>query len=269
MADNTTHFDRSMEKHAPEGPYVRIVVVDVDGSAPADAGADMIVTAAGLHRGSVGGGRIEARAIAEAKAMLEDASTPPTRFVEWNLKHDIGMTCGGVMKLYFERCNLPKWQVVIFGAGHVGQALARLCSTLPCRTTVVDPRREWLDRLPEADTLDRVHLDQPEAFVEQLPGSAFIVCMTRGHVTDVPVLEAILRGAQLPPFVGVIGSRSKAAVLKRELAERGVEPQRLEHLVCPVGLPIGGNHPGEIAISIAAQLLERRDRWMAGQGERM
>lgn len=249
----------------PEGPYVRVTVVDALGSTPADAGARMLVTRDGLHCGSVGGGRIEARAIDEARRLLEP-NAPRTRFFDWNLKRDIGMTCGGAMKLFFEREGSAEWSVVVFGAGHVAQALVRLLLTLPCHVTCVDPRREWLDRLPRSRSLTLLELEEPAGFVGQVPDDGFVVCMTRGHATDRPILESLLRREPPLPFVGVIGSDSKSAVLKRELRERGISDERLARIVCPLGLPLGSNHPGEIAVSIAAQLLQERDRLRGRSG---
>lgn len=243
----------------PVGPFVRVTVVDAIGSTPADAGARMIVTRDGLHSGSVGGGRIEARAIDEAMRLLQPRA-PRTRFFDWNLKSDIGMTCGGTMKLFLERDGSSDWSIVVFGAGHVAQALVRLLLTLPCEVTCIDPRREWLDKLPRSGALLARQADEPASVVAELSDDAFVVCMTRGHATDRPILEKLLKRERPMPFVGVIGSSSKAAVLKRELRESGVSDDRLGQIVCPLGLPIGSNHPGEIAVSIAAQLLQERDR---------
>lgn len=250
-----------LEPHAslPDGPFVRVTVVDAIGSTPADAGARMVVTRDGLHSGTVGGGRIEARAIEEAKRLLEP-NAPRTRFFDWNLKTDIGMTCGGSMKLFLERDGSADWSVVIFGAGHVAQSLVRLLLTLPCHVTCVDPRREWLDKLPRSAALSCRQLDEPATFVAGMSADTFAICMTRGHATDRPILEALLKRDPPPPFVGVIGSGSKSAVLKRELREAGISEDRLDRIVCPLGLPVGTNHPGEIAVSIAAQLLQERDR---------
>jgi xanthine dehydrogenase accessory factor len=72
------------------------------------------------------------------------------------------------------------------------------------------------------------------------------------------VLREVLRRYPAGAFLGVIGSLAKRAVLSRELREDGIEEGQLERMVCPVGLPIGSNDPAEIAISIVAQLLERR-----------
>jgi xanthine dehydrogenase accessory factor len=252
--------DAASDRDAPGVPHVRVTVVDAIGSTPADAGAAMLVGAEGRRGGTVGGGKIEARAIAEAIALLNDASSRPTRFFDFNLKTDIGMTCGGSMKLYLERVGVTAWPIAVFGAGHVAQSLVRLLLTLPCEVTCIDPRPEWLARLPGHGRLRTLRLDEPAEAVDGLAATTFALCMTRGHASDRPILERLLRRDPPLPFVGVIGSRSKAAVLRRELAEAGLTAAQLAPMVCPLGLPIGENHPGEIAVSIAAQLLETRDR---------
>ena len=95
--------------------------------------------------------------------------------------------------------------------------------------------------------------------LSQLNDRDFVICMTMGHAADRPILEAIFQSGIQPAFLGAIGSRSKRGVLLRELGESGISREIAEQLVCPLGLPIGTNQPAEIAISIAAQLLQRRD----------
>ncbi len=106
-------------------PFVSVTMVEAIGSTPQDAGSKMLVTAEGHYYGTVGGGRVEAKAIDHALAMLtkENDDGAHTSFVDWNLRKDVGMTCGGSVKLYFESSNHKLWRVVIFGAGHVTQAL--------------------------------------------------------------------------------------------------------------------------------------------------
>ena len=237
---------------------VVVTVLGARGSVPGEAGAKAVVTTAGLIHGTLGGGRVEARAIAEAEALLAGVEDCVERC--WNLQRDVGMTCGGEMRFLFEVVrSRPAWHVVIFGAGHVAQALSRLLATLCCRVDVVDPRPEWIGKLAGAVRV-RGHLtgcyEEGLAWVED---RSFVVCVTQGHRTDRPVLRELLRREVSLPFVGVIGSASKRAVLRRELLEDGVAADRVEAMVCPVGLPVGGNDPAEIAISIAAQLLQRRD----------
>ena len=89
--------------------------------------------------------------------------------------------------------------------------------------------------------------------------TAFVLIMTQGHRSDFYVAQRFLeRNTQ--PFLGVIGSRSKAATLQRELKKEGLKKTVTERLVCPLGFSLGGNNPQEIAVSISAQLLYERDK---------
>jgi xanthine dehydrogenase accessory factor len=133
---------------------------------------------------------------------------------------------------------------------------------LPCRITVVDSRAEWLRRLPQAHNLTAIHAEEPASIVPTLPDKAYLVVMTMGHATDRPVLKRALMERAFP-FIGVIGSDAKAAILRRELAEDGVPAELAVKFHCPIGLEFGTNHPHEIALSIAAQLLTERDRMQA------
>src|SRR4051812_9278098 len=92
-------------------PFVAVTLVDVVASAPANAGSKMLVTGDGLFYGTVGGGKIEMKSLAEARAMLGQPGR--SRFVEWNLQRDVGMTCGGVVRLYFESYNVASWPIWI------------------------------------------------------------------------------------------------------------------------------------------------------------
>jgi xanthine dehydrogenase accessory factor len=248
----------SLQSLLAEGrAFVSVTLVDVIASAPQNVGAKMLVTREGHLSGTVGGGKIEARAIAEAQKLLAERSA--NRFVEWNLQTDIGMTCGGVVKMYFETYNVAVWPIVIFGAGHCSQALVRLLLTLQCQITVIDSRAEWLEKLPRDPKLRGVRAEKPLAeYVAGLPGNAFVLCMTMGHSSDLPVLVQILRTRDFP-YLGAIGSDAKAAALRRGVVAAGLSQEEARRFVCPIGLNVGSNDPAEIAVSIAAQLLQRRD----------
>lgn len=237
---------------------VVVTVAAARGSVPGEAGAKMLVTRDGLQGGTVGGGRIEARALAEAAELL-GSSEESTRLACWNLQRDIGMTCGGEMTLLFERISArPPWHIAIFGAGHVVQALVPVLLPLSCRIDVIDTRADWLVRLPAATNLATHHLASFEDGVALVSGRSFVLSITKGHASDVPVLREVLTKHPGIPFLGVIGSASKRAALLRDLREAGLAEDLLEKITCPLGLPIGGNDPHEIAISMAAQLLEKR-----------
>jgi len=245
-------------------PFVLVILVDALGSTPQDAGAKMLVTREGLHSGTVGGGRIEAKAIGYAQSLLQDAgrgTLPQPSWVNWTLKTDVGMTCGGSVKLYFEPHAGAGggWPIVIFGAGHVAQALVPVLAPLPCSISVYDTRPEWLAQLPSAPNVRRHLVSDLAAVIDTLPANAFVLCVTQGHSTDRPILFRALSTRDFP-YLGCIGSDAKAAVLRKELIEAGLTAERAAQFHCPAGLDFGTNHPHEIALSIAAQLLSVRDR---------
>lgn len=239
---------------------VVVTVAAARGSVPGEAGAKMLVTRDGLLSGTVGGGRIEARAIEEALELLD--SSEITRLHRWNLQQDIGMTCGGEMTLLFERLAAkPPWHIAIFGAGHIVQALVPVLAPLSCQIDVIDTRGDWLLRLPSSANLTTHQLDTFESGVSLLSERSFVLSITKGHGSDLPVLKEVLTRFPDIPFLGVIGSASKRAALLRDLRESGIADHLLEKIICPLGLPIGDNDPHEIAISVAAQLLEKRGVW--------
>jgi xanthine dehydrogenase accessory factor len=255
--DSMTFFEQLNDLIATGTPVVSVTVVDTAGSVPNERGSKMLVTADGLHFGTVGGGKVEKRALDEAQEMLRGGPSP--RFFQWQLNKDIGMTCGGMIKIYFEAFNVATWNIVIFGAGHVANALITLLERLDCRITCYDPRAEWIDKLPPSPRLSaNVVADMPSV-VGTLPADAFVVLMSSGHTTDKPVLLEILRTREFP-FLGVIGSRAKAKRLRQDVTEAGLPEEAQTKFHCPVGLPLGTNHPQEIAVSVAAQLLQERDR---------
>jgi len=251
------YLDKLQELLAAGIPFVSVTLVEAIGSTPQDSGSKMLVTADGLCFGTVGGGRVEAKAIDQAKTMLASPA-PKTLFVNWNLQNDVKMTCGGAVKLFFESYHHAPWNIVIFGAGHIAQALVRTLLNLDCRLTSLDTRKEWLDKLPDSPKLNKIYTDNLAAQVANLPQDASVVLMTMGHSTDVPILiEALRRGGF--PYLGVIGSAAKRAQLKKGILQAEIPEASFAGVHCPMGLDIGTNHPYEIALSIASQLLQIRD----------
>lgn len=252
-----------LQKHLQAGEAcVVATLVDICGSAPQNVGARVLVSSTGLLWGTIGGGKIEARVIAEAQEMLTHQSTHC--FKQWNLQTEIGMTCGGVVRVFFEAYYPQGWTIAVFGAGHVAQALIPLLTTLSCRVLCFDPRPEWIARLPIHPSLHAQVQENLVAQVEHLPEQTFLLSLTMGHAHDRPILQAALERWQRNPrafaFLGVMGSPAKAAKLRQELKQAGCDPELVARLSCPVGLPLGTNAPPEIAISIAAQLLQVRDQ---------
>ena len=148
----------------------------------------------------------------------------------------------------------PRAHLMLFGAGHVGAAIVRALAELPCRVTWVDEREDLFPAaVPSNVAIEAT--DIPEALVEQAaPGTTFLV-MTHSHALDLRLSNAILsRPGQ--DWFGLIGSDTKRRQFEHRLRERGIANDRLDAMVCPIGLPgIAGKAPAVIAASCAAQLL--------------
>ena len=158
----------------------------------------------------------------------------------------------------------PRAHLMLFGAGHVGAAIVRALAELPCRVTWVDEREDLFPPVVPANVTVEAS-DTPEALVEQAaPGTTFLV-MTHSHALDLRLTIAILsRPGDGGDWFGLIGSETKRRQFEHRLRERGIAGERIEAMVCPIGLPgIAGKAPPVIAASCAAQLLtvwEARER---------
>jgi xanthine dehydrogenase accessory factor len=243
------------ELNEKDESFVMVTMTSARGSSPQDPGAKILVTKTGLYAGTVGGGKVEMASIKKAQAILNSHSQLAPELVTWNLQKDIGMSCGGEVSFLFEHFMFTHWPIVIYGAGHVAQALTRVLSKLNCHVTCIDSREDWIAKLEGVNSL---HHPSPKDTVSSFNPKSYFMCMTMGHAHDVPILLEIARHAPDCPYVGVIGSDVKGLKIKRELTELGVDKTFIERLRVPMGLPIGTNHPYEIAISIAAELLQVR-----------
>lgn len=241
-----------------DASFVIVTLVDVRGSAPQISGAKAIVTSQGIESGTVGGGKIEATAIQHAQQLLAQQDGTSCEFVTWNLQTEIGMTCGGEVKLFFEVCDGGGWSIAVFGAGHIAQTLIPMLVQLNCRVICFDTRPDWLAKLAPHPKLKTVCPNELRDVVKDQPASTFFLLMTQGHASDLPVLTEILQTREAL-YVGVIGSAQKASVLRRELQEQNVSSDKIDSFFCPMGLSLGNNTPAEISIGVIAQLLQRRD----------
>lgn len=235
-------------------PFVMATVVESGGSTPRVAGARMLVTAEGIV-GTIGGGALEHHVIEHAHLLIQTAG-PATQMVAVHLVRDLGMCCGGKMKVFLEKHD-PRPRLWIFGAGHVGTELAVVAQVAGFDVAVVDERGEWADAARFPDTVD-VFDEDPIDFIKGTPPGAddFVVIMTHSH----PVDEAVLRALADRPlaYLGMIGSRGKWARFRNRLTARGIDEDRIERVHCPVGMDISALTPGEIAISVTAQLVSVR-----------
>jgi len=261
---NSDYFKVADQLRASGESFVLVTLVDEKGHVPQDIGAKAIITGKGLYFGTIGGGKVEAKAIKHAQDLLDQPTfhDAPKPLQQWNLQTDVGMTCGGTVSFFFEVHQQRQWQIIIFGAGHVAQALVRTLLALECQVVCIDSRAEWINRLPDHARLTKAISENPASLVERFGEQSFFLSMTQGHATDLPILLAIYAKFPNPLYVGAIGSVVKARRLKSDLQTAGIAIEQIENLRCPIGLKLGNNHPAEIAISISAELLQRRDELM-------
>jgi xanthine dehydrogenase accessory factor len=279
-----------------EGPAALVTILATEGSAPRGPGARMVVTESGL-KGTIGGGRLEYQAMAQARAIL---AHPPGswRVQDYPLGPLLGQCCGGRVRLLVERLeSVPDREgpfevtltdridrrplpgegrgamtargplpavgarflepveteflpVLLFGAGHVGRAIAARAEGLPLAIAWYDSRAEM------AETPGVILAEDAEMVAQAAaaPDGAAVVILTHDHALDYRLVEAALGGRAR--FVGLIGSQTKRARFLSRLAAAGVDSARL---TCPIGLPgIEGREPETIAIATLAQLLMLR-----------
>ncbi|BDA86272.1 xanthine dehydrogenase accessory protein XdhC [Aureimonas sp. SA4125] len=245
-------------------PAILVRVASALGSTPREAGAAMVVTAA-TSTGTVGGGALERLSIERARTMI--AAGEAEAMLAVPLGPRIGQCCGGHVTLALAAVDAAllaseeardraqaaaRPAVLIFGAGHTGQSLARALALLPLQVGVVDTRPDALATLPEG--VDARALALPETAVAAArPGTAFLV-MTHDHQLDFLIAAAAL-GRGDATYVGMIGSATKREKFRRHLRDAGAEAL-IDRLVLPIGgLAVRDKRPEVIAALTAAELV--------------
>ncbi len=289
------------------------VVVEVTqsaGSVPREGGTRMLV-AAQQTAGTIGGGHLELKAIAEAREMLAgvasraatpqmlaqmasalrasdgdvafiDADTdarierPAPRSAHYPLGPALGQCCGGAVTLGFSSLDAqalatwpetpPRFHLQLYGAGHVGRAIARALAPLHVLVDWIDEREEEFPAsFQSADFggtgstwpahIRKVCVDGVDAEVRSAPPGAFYLVLTHQHDLDLQITEAILRRGDFG-FLGLIGSKTKKHRFIHRFEQRGIAPEVIARMTCPIGIEgIDGKEPEVIAASVVAQLL--------------
>jgi xanthine dehydrogenase accessory factor len=209
----------------------------------------MIVRQDGSATGSVGGGFVEAAVLREASEMMGRVQNALKEY-----RYPEG-GCGGEVKIFLESFA-PSSKVIIFGGGHIGHALASALSATSLAVRVVEERRETLEKFEWPDRVELVCRDGVEAAKELGNGEYYCVVAGFSARHDERIVTAL--GSAPWRYLGVVGSGSKGEKLREHLRGMGIGEERLERFRCPAGMEgVGGKLPGEIAISIAAEILRR------------
>jgi xanthine dehydrogenase accessory factor len=248
-------------------PAVVVEVRDARGSVPREAGTRMLV-AADETLGTIGGGHLEWKAIADARSLLAHGGAALEQRVA--LGPTLGQCCGGTLDLRFTwlagedpaawPLPAPRFTLQLYGAGHVGRAVVRLLTGIACRVQWIDERESAFPAEGLPDHIERVCVEPVQAEVAQAPPGAFHLVLTHSHDLDLAIAQAILQRGDFGWF-GLIGSGTKRARFERRLRERGFASALIERIVCPIGLPgIVGKEPEVIAVAVVAQLLQLSGR---------
>ena len=170
-----------------------------------------------------------------------------------------GAQAGALMAddVLLERIAPPAFEVVLFGAGHVGRALARVLGELPVSLTWVDSREAEFPPDAAANVRTRLTQDPEDEVARAAAGTAFLV-MTHSHALDQDLCERILRRGDFA-YLGLIGSGTKRARFEQRFAARSLDAGLVGRMTCPIGVPgVTGKEPGVIAVAVAAQLMQLR-----------
>jgi xanthine dehydrogenase accessory protein XdhC len=244
---------------------IEVRVEAARGSTPREAGTAMLVTAGDIA-GTVGGGRLEWQAIARAREMLVRGETVARLDVP--LGPAVGQCCGGHVTLALgtaDRATLERLreqeraaavdypQVLLFGAGHVGRAIAAALAPLPLRVRWIDGRdNAFPSEIPPG--IEVVRSPSAVAEVEAADGDAAFLVLTHSHAIDFELCAAVL--AREFAYLGLIGSATKRAKFERGLRELGFGPAAIGRLVCPIGSRgVRDKRPPVIAALVAAELI--------------
>jgi xanthine dehydrogenase accessory factor len=240
-------------------PLALITLTDVQGSAPGEPGARMLVWADGQN-GTIGGGNLEFKLTQDARALLARGDGAQTS--EYPLGPIPGQCCGGRVAARIERLdtasiarlerearahNETQAPLYLFGAGHVGQAIARATAPLPFRLC-------WFDTRPEFCS-EATLTGDPREDVARAPAGAFVLVVTHDHDLDYEIVRAVLARSD-GRYCGLIGSKAKRGRFARRLRADGLGDE-LPKLTCPIGDVIGlrGKAPAIIAAATIAEML--------------
>lgn len=262
-AEVLAEAERSLQIH---GRVVLCQIVRVEGSTPGKVGWKLLARPDGTFYGNLGGGAFEAMVMADAQEKLSANGAGSSEIKRYYLTEEsakgepTGMVCGGLAEVFLDVMTAAP-VLAVCGGGPVGQALARAGVLAGFETFVADDREEFRrpELFPAGTRFAKVGRDYEEDFLEPVRHrELYVAIVTRCWETDTAALAAVLRQAPRSlrslRYLGLMGSRRKIARVREEVERLGFDLSGVE-LHAPIGLPVGGDSPGEIAISVLAEIL--------------
>jgi len=232
-------------------PVALVTITKVLGSAPCKVASKMIVTKHKEIFGTIGGGKLEFLVIDEAvKGIYENK----IKEISYTLGPDFEQCCGGKVELIIEPMNQSP-ELFVFGAGHIGIELCAILKDTPFNITLLDSRKDWgtTNTIDNNITFSNINFDLYKSYVNW-GENCYVVIMTHDHKLDFEITALAL--SEKTSYIGLIGSKTKKNKFHHKLIKELNFKDGISPVHCPIGLPIGGNTPKEIAISVAAELLK-------------
>ncbi|NLS16590.1 xanthine dehydrogenase accessory protein XdhC [Rhizobium sp. P40RR-XXII] len=261
-----------------EPASILVEVTAVAGSAPRDTDAWMLVSERAIFA-TIGGGTLEYMAIDQARRALRSGLAAQPMNVP--LGPEIGQCCGGRVGLAFTVLNpelaneliarsdremAARPHVYVFGAGHVGDALAMALSLAPLRVVLVDTREDELTA-SKVSGIETCLTAMPEAVVHDAPAGSSFVILTHDHALDFLIAtEALKRNDSA--YVGMIGSKTKRATFCSWLSRETGHAELFDRLVCPIGgTAVKDKRPTVIATLAAAEIMTAALIWASNRAK--
>ena len=235
-------------------PVALITVTKCLGSTPCVVGSRMIVTRGKEIHGTIGGGKLEFKAIDEAIIAIHQNNIIESGYT---LGPEFEQCCGGKVEFIIESMNQSP-ELFLFGAGHIGIEICKLLVDTPFQINLIDSRDDWFSelQLDKSITCCQVSFDDFKTFRDVVSWSenCYVLVLTHDHSIDFEIIAMALQ--KDTKFLGLIGSKTKKVRFNNMLIKELNLKDGMTNVVCPIGLDIGGDSPKEIAISVVAQLLQ-------------
>ena len=235
-------------------PVALVTVTKCSGSSPCVVSSRMIVREDKSIHGTIGGGKLEFKAIAEAITALKE-----NRIIEssYTLGPEFEQCCGGKVEFIIEPMNQSP-ELFLFGAGHIGTEIAKLLVGTPFKVKLIDSRENWFSEtiLDESVVKCQVKANDFKTFRDAVTWgkNCYVLVLTHNHAIDFDIVAMALENET--KYLGLIGSKTKKVRFHNMLISAMNIEEGMNNVICPIGLPIGGDTPKEIAISVVAQLLQ-------------
>jgi len=232
-------------------PIALVTVTKVLGSAPCKIASKMIVTKQKEIFGTIGGGKLEFKVIDEAIIAIKENKI---KEFSYTLGPEFEQCCGGKVELIIEPMNKTP-ELYVFGAGHIGVELCNILKDTPFNINLFDIRENWKENLTidKNITFSNIDFDLYKQTINW-GENCYVVIMTHDHKLDFEITALALHSKT--KYIGLIGSKTKKNKFNNMLRNELNFEAGISQVHCPVGLDLGGNSPKEIAISVAAELLQ-------------